>query len=149
MLSLCISAYIHSLMCFHQDPLLSVDFFKKYFRIYEKFTIHSDLGKAASWKRLTTEFLNAPLPGVEKTKVSLQACALCAVFVLSLLCLFSAVRLSSARHLFQTSPGWSKLAVASDLLWSEQCALVRSSHLVFAAVMKSAVGIAYNIAWLP
>ncbi|XP_026644918.1 gamma-tubulin complex component 5 isoform X1 [Microtus ochrogaster] len=36
--------------------------------IYEKFTIHSDLGKAASWKRLTTEFLNAPLPCVEKTK---------------------------------------------------------------------------------
>ncbi|ERE79024.1 gamma-tubulin complex component 5 isoform 1 [Cricetulus griseus] len=36
--------------------------------IYEKFTIHSDLSKAASWKRLTTEFLNASLPSVEKIK---------------------------------------------------------------------------------
>ncbi|CAH7460214.1 Tubgcp5 [Phodopus roborovskii] len=36
--------------------------------IHEKFTIHSDLSKAASWTRLTTEFLNGPLPSVEKTK---------------------------------------------------------------------------------
>ncbi|NP_001347802.1 gamma-tubulin complex component 5 isoform 2 [Mus musculus] len=36
--------------------------------IYEKFTIHSDLNKAASWKRLTKEFLNASLPSTEKIK---------------------------------------------------------------------------------
>ncbi|XP_028748425.1 gamma-tubulin complex component 5 isoform X1 [Peromyscus leucopus] len=36
--------------------------------IYEKFTIHSDLSKAASWKRLTKEFLNAPFPSAEKVK---------------------------------------------------------------------------------
>lgn len=36
--------------------------------IYEKFIIHSDLSKAASWKRLTEEFLNASLPSVEKIK---------------------------------------------------------------------------------
>uniref|UniRef100_A0A8C0ZR65 Uncharacterized protein n=1 Tax=Castor canadensis TaxID=51338 RepID=A0A8C0ZR65_CASCN len=36
--------------------------------IYEKFVIHSDLSKAASWKRLTQEFLNASLPSVEEIK---------------------------------------------------------------------------------
>ncbi|XP_029419671.1 gamma-tubulin complex component 5 isoform X2 [Nannospalax galili] len=36
--------------------------------IYEKFTIHSDLSKAASWKRLTQEFLNASLPSTEGKK---------------------------------------------------------------------------------
>ncbi|XP_053768936.1 gamma-tubulin complex component 5 isoform X4 [Desmodus rotundus] len=36
--------------------------------IYEKFIIHSDLGKAASWKRLTEEFLNASLPSTKETK---------------------------------------------------------------------------------
>ena len=30
------------------------------------------IGKAASWKRLTKEFLNASLPSTEKIKVSLQ-----------------------------------------------------------------------------
>nr|XP_020011042.1 gamma-tubulin complex component 5-like [Castor canadensis] len=40
--------------------------------IYEKFVIHSDLSKAASWKRLTQEFLNASLPSVEEIKVCLQ-----------------------------------------------------------------------------
>ncbi|XP_023560426.1 gamma-tubulin complex component 5 [Octodon degus] len=36
--------------------------------IYEKFIIHSDLSKAASWKRLTEEFLNASLPSIEEIK---------------------------------------------------------------------------------
>ncbi|EHB02433.1 Gamma-tubulin complex component 5 [Heterocephalus glaber] len=36
--------------------------------IYEKFIIHSDLNKAASWKRLTEEFLNASLPSLEDIK---------------------------------------------------------------------------------
>nr|XP_054387941.1 gamma-tubulin complex component 5 isoform X4 [Pongo abelii] len=36
--------------------------------IYEKFIIHSDLSKAASWKRLTEEFLNAPLPSIKEIK---------------------------------------------------------------------------------
>ncbi|NWX87864.1 GCP5 protein, partial [Nothoprocta pentlandii] len=36
--------------------------------IHEKLVVHSDLGKAASWKRLTQKFLNSPLPGVEETK---------------------------------------------------------------------------------
>lgn len=38
-------------------------------RIHEKLVIHSDLGKAASWKRLTEKFLNLPLPSTEETKV--------------------------------------------------------------------------------
>nr|XP_005558967.1 PREDICTED: gamma-tubulin complex component 5 isoform X4 [Macaca fascicularis] len=36
--------------------------------IYEKFIIHSDLSKAASWKRLTEEFLNAPLPSIKEIR---------------------------------------------------------------------------------
>ncbi|XP_020930772.1 gamma-tubulin complex component 5 isoform X1 [Sus scrofa] len=36
--------------------------------IYEKFIIHSDLSKAASWKRLTDEFLNASLPSIKEIK---------------------------------------------------------------------------------
>uniref|UniRef100_A0A2K6TVF7 Gamma-tubulin complex component n=1 Tax=Saimiri boliviensis boliviensis TaxID=39432 RepID=A0A2K6TVF7_SAIBB len=36
--------------------------------IYEKFVIHSDLSKAASWKRLTEEFLNGPLPSIKEIK---------------------------------------------------------------------------------
>ncbi|XP_072268883.1 gamma-tubulin complex component 5 [Pyxicephalus adspersus] len=36
--------------------------------IYEKFVIHSDLSKAESWRRLTNEFLNFPLPNTEGTK---------------------------------------------------------------------------------
>ncbi|XP_032198221.1 gamma-tubulin complex component 5 isoform X3 [Mustela erminea] len=36
--------------------------------IYEKFIIHSDLSKAASWKRLTEEFLNASLLSIKETK---------------------------------------------------------------------------------
>lgn len=36
--------------------------------IHEKLMIHSDLSKAESWKRLTEEFLNSPLPNTEGTK---------------------------------------------------------------------------------
>ncbi|XP_078231781.1 gamma-tubulin complex component 5 isoform X11 [Callithrix jacchus] len=36
--------------------------------IYEKFVVHSDLSKAASWKRLTEEFLNAPLSSIKEIK---------------------------------------------------------------------------------
>ncbi|XP_037688720.1 gamma-tubulin complex component 5 isoform X1 [Choloepus didactylus] len=36
--------------------------------IYEKFIIHSDLSKAASWKRLSEEFLNSSLPSIKETK---------------------------------------------------------------------------------
>ncbi|KAM6386765.1 gamma-tubulin complex component 5 isoform 1-T1 [Alca torda] len=36
--------------------------------IHEKLIVHSDLGKAASWKRLTEKFLNSPLPSIEETK---------------------------------------------------------------------------------
>uniref|UniRef100_A0A8C5YL90 Gamma-tubulin complex component n=1 Tax=Marmota marmota marmota TaxID=9994 RepID=A0A8C5YL90_MARMA len=36
--------------------------------IYEKFIIHSDLSKAASWKKLTEEFLNSSLPSIKEIK---------------------------------------------------------------------------------
>ncbi|XP_038613132.1 gamma-tubulin complex component 5 [Tachyglossus aculeatus] len=36
--------------------------------IYEKLVIHSDLSKAASWKRFTEAFLSAPLPSTKETK---------------------------------------------------------------------------------
>uniref|UniRef100_A0A2I2ZCE2 Gamma-tubulin complex component 5 n=1 Tax=Gorilla gorilla gorilla TaxID=9595 RepID=A0A2I2ZCE2_GORGO len=45
--------------------------------IYEKFVIHSDLSKAASWKRLTEEFLNAPLPSIKEIKVYLHCVFYC------------------------------------------------------------------------
>eukprot|EP00069_Balaena_mysticetus_P000885 bmy_14945T0 len=41
--------------------------------IYEKFIIHSDLSKAASWKRLTEEFLNASLPSIKEIKKALTS----------------------------------------------------------------------------
>lgn len=51
-----------------QDLLMNaLSFFNV--RIYEKLVVHSDLMKAASWKRLTEEFLNSPLPATEGTKV--------------------------------------------------------------------------------
>lgn len=40
--------------------------------IYEKFIIHSDLSKAASWKRLTEEFLNASLPSIKEFKTDVH-----------------------------------------------------------------------------
>ncbi|XP_049638624.1 gamma-tubulin complex component 5 [Suncus etruscus] len=49
--------------------------------IYEKFMVHSDLNKAASWKRLTEEFLNASLPSIKEIKTdahySILALLLC------------------------------------------------------------------------
>ncbi|XP_074492837.1 gamma-tubulin complex component 5 isoform X1 [Sebastes fasciatus] len=36
--------------------------------IYEKLMVHSDESKAESWKRLTEEFLNSPLPNTDGTK---------------------------------------------------------------------------------
>uniref|UniRef100_A0A671VVT7 Gamma-tubulin complex component n=1 Tax=Sparus aurata TaxID=8175 RepID=A0A671VVT7_SPAAU len=36
--------------------------------IYEKLMVHSDLSKAESWKRLTEEFVNSPLPNTDGTK---------------------------------------------------------------------------------
>ncbi|XP_076980075.1 gamma-tubulin complex component 5 isoform X2 [Tamandua tetradactyla] len=36
--------------------------------IYEKLIIHSDLSKAASWKRVTEKFLNSSLPSIKETK---------------------------------------------------------------------------------
>ncbi|KAE8294449.1 Gamma-tubulin complex component 5 [Larimichthys crocea] len=36
--------------------------------IYEKLMVHSDLSKAESWKRLTEEFLNSPLPNTDGAK---------------------------------------------------------------------------------
>ncbi|XP_075772352.1 gamma-tubulin complex component 5 isoform X3 [Pelodiscus sinensis] len=36
--------------------------------IYEKLIIHSDLSKAASWRRLIETFLNSPLPSTEESK---------------------------------------------------------------------------------
>uniref|UniRef100_A0A6I8MYG6 Gamma-tubulin complex component n=2 Tax=Ornithorhynchus anatinus TaxID=9258 RepID=A0A6I8MYG6_ORNAN len=36
--------------------------------IHEKLVVHSDLGKAASWKRLTEAFLAAPLPSTRGTE---------------------------------------------------------------------------------
>ncbi|XP_075937639.1 gamma-tubulin complex component 5 [Anarhichas minor] len=36
--------------------------------IYEKLMVHSDVSKAESWKKLTEEFLNSPLPHTEGTK---------------------------------------------------------------------------------
>ena len=40
-------------------------------RIYEKLMINSDINKAASWARLTDEFLNSPLMNVDGVKVTL------------------------------------------------------------------------------
>ncbi|XP_006898658.1 PREDICTED: gamma-tubulin complex component 5-like [Elephantulus edwardii] len=36
--------------------------------VHEKLIIHSDINKAASWKRLTEEFLNTSLPNINETK---------------------------------------------------------------------------------
>ncbi|KAM4574151.1 gamma-tubulin complex component 5 [Fundulus diaphanus] len=36
--------------------------------IYEKLMVHSDLSKAGSWRRLTEEFLNSPLPNTHGAK---------------------------------------------------------------------------------
>ncbi|XP_008155098.2 gamma-tubulin complex component 5 [Eptesicus fuscus] len=51
--------------------------------IYEKFIIHSDLGKAASWKRLTEEFLNASLPNIQEIKTDVHYSILSLLLCLS------------------------------------------------------------------
>ncbi|XP_075708686.1 gamma-tubulin complex component 5 isoform X2 [Rhinoderma darwinii] len=53
------------------------------FRIYEKFVIHSDLSKAESWKRLTGEFLNLPLPSIEGTQTDVHYAILSLLLCLS------------------------------------------------------------------
>ncbi|TRY54615.1 hypothetical protein DNTS_001601 [Danionella cerebrum] len=40
--------------------------------IHEKLMVHSDLSKAESWKRLTEEFLNSPLPNTEGLKTDIH-----------------------------------------------------------------------------
>ncbi|XP_068124226.1 gamma-tubulin complex component 5 isoform X2 [Hyperolius riggenbachi] len=51
--------------------------------IYEKFVIHSDLSKAESWKRLTEEFLDLPLPNTEGTKTDAHYAVLSLLLCLS------------------------------------------------------------------
>ncbi|XP_053166233.1 gamma-tubulin complex component 5 isoform X2 [Hemicordylus capensis] len=51
--------------------------------IYEKLIVHSDLVKAASWKRLTEEFLNSPLPATEGTKTDTHYAILSLLLCLS------------------------------------------------------------------
>ncbi|XP_051986313.1 E3 ubiquitin-protein ligase HERC2-like [Xyrauchen texanus] len=40
--------------------------------IHEKLMVHSDLSKAESWKRLTEEFLNSPLPNTDGIKTDVH-----------------------------------------------------------------------------
>ncbi|XP_014815924.1 PREDICTED: gamma-tubulin complex component 5 isoform X2 [Calidris pugnax] len=51
--------------------------------IHEKLIVHSDLGKAASWKRLTEKFLNSPLPSIEETKTDTHYAILSLLLCLS------------------------------------------------------------------
>ncbi|XP_061482956.1 gamma-tubulin complex component 5 isoform X2 [Rhineura floridana] len=51
--------------------------------IYEKLIVHSDLVKAASWKDLTEEFLNSPLPATEGTKTDTHYAILSLLLCLS------------------------------------------------------------------
>ncbi|XP_007098993.1 gamma-tubulin complex component 5 isoform X4 [Panthera pardus] len=51
--------------------------------IYEKFIIHSDLSKAASWKRLTEEFLNASLLSIKEIKTDVHYSILSLLLCLS------------------------------------------------------------------
>ncbi|XP_040039353.1 gamma-tubulin complex component 5 [Gasterosteus aculeatus] len=51
--------------------------------IYEKLMIHSDVSKAESWKRLTEEFLNSPLPNTEGIKSDAHYSALSLLLFLS------------------------------------------------------------------
>uniref|UniRef100_A0A3Q2GVN8 Tubulin gamma complex associated protein 5 n=1 Tax=Equus caballus TaxID=9796 RepID=A0A3Q2GVN8_HORSE len=57
--------------------------------IYEKFIIHSDLSKAASWKRLTEEFLNASLPSIKEIKMHITP--YCHFFCVCLILLQTAI----------------------------------------------------------
>ncbi|XP_032632004.1 gamma-tubulin complex component 5 isoform X4 [Chelonoidis abingdonii] len=51
--------------------------------IYEKLIVHSDLSKAASWKRLIEKFLNSPLPSTEETKTDAHYAILSLLLCLS------------------------------------------------------------------
>ncbi|XP_060933894.1 gamma-tubulin complex component 5 [Limanda limanda] len=51
--------------------------------IYDKLMIHSDLGKAGSWMRLTEEFLNSPLPNTDGTKTEVHYSVLSLLLLLS------------------------------------------------------------------
>ncbi|KAG9349514.1 hypothetical protein JZ751_027959 [Albula glossodonta] len=51
--------------------------------IYEKLMVHSDLSKAQSWKRLTEEFLDSPLPNTEGTKTDVHHSVLALLLFLS------------------------------------------------------------------
>ncbi|XP_042315967.1 gamma-tubulin complex component 5 isoform X2 [Sceloporus undulatus] len=51
--------------------------------IYEKLIVHSDLVKAANWKRLTERFLNLPLPSTEGTKTQIHYAILSLLLCLS------------------------------------------------------------------
>ncbi|MBN3299642.1 GCP5 protein, partial [Amia calva] len=51
--------------------------------IYEKLMVHSDVSKAASWKRLTDEFMNSPLPNTEETNTDVHHSILSLLLLLS------------------------------------------------------------------
>ncbi|XP_043927998.1 gamma-tubulin complex component 5 [Protopterus annectens] len=51
--------------------------------IYEKLIIHSDLNKASSWKRLTEEFLNLPLPSIKEVQTETHYAVLSLLLCLS------------------------------------------------------------------
>ncbi|KAM3619549.1 uncharacterized protein V6R79_010031 [Siganus canaliculatus] len=51
--------------------------------IYEKLMVHSDLSKADSWMRLTTEFLNSPLPHTDGAKTDAHYSILSLLLLLS------------------------------------------------------------------
>ncbi|XP_078002437.1 gamma-tubulin complex component 5 isoform X2 [Phascolarctos cinereus] len=51
--------------------------------IYEKLIIHSDLSKAASWKKLTQEFLHASLPSTKEAKTDTHYAILSLLLCLS------------------------------------------------------------------
>uniref|UniRef100_G1KM84 Gamma-tubulin complex component n=1 Tax=Anolis carolinensis TaxID=28377 RepID=G1KM84_ANOCA len=51
--------------------------------IYEKLVVHSELVKAASWKKLTEKFLNLPLPTTEGTKTETHYALLSLLLCLS------------------------------------------------------------------
>ncbi|XP_006861931.1 PREDICTED: gamma-tubulin complex component 5-like [Chrysochloris asiatica] len=77
-------------------------------RIYEKFVIHSDLNKAASWKRLTEEFLNASLPSIKELKTDAH------YSILSfLLCLSE----SPSNHNYVETPREKEVGKKDDFDW--------------------------------
>uniref|UniRef100_A0A671FBS8 Gamma-tubulin complex component n=1 Tax=Rhinolophus ferrumequinum TaxID=59479 RepID=A0A671FBS8_RHIFE len=79
-----------------------------YFRIYEKFIIHSDLSKAASWRKLTEEFLNAPLPSTKEVKTDAH------YSILSLLLCLSD---SPSNHNYVETPREKEVEKKDDFDW--------------------------------